>query len=145
MAARQLLRPIAALRGLVTAALLAAGAGLASAENTIEWVEVGLVLDGAGRATVTYQVRWRATEPMHGFYFQGEAASPLFREGTAELPGGRQVPLSISPAGSDRWDVVLAGGEAWGPGEATYTFSYEADLAAAGLVDLTRRADEARR
>ena len=141
MAGRQLLHPSAILRGLATAALLFGGPGQAFAENTIQWVEVALVLDEAGRADVRYQVRWRATAPMHGFHFQGETARPRFENGTAELPDGRQVPLSITPVESDRWDIVLAGSEAWGPGEATYTFSYQADLAAAGLVALTQRAE----
>ena len=124
---------------LLAAALLAAPAALA--QGQLSWVEVDLALDGDGRAGVTYQTRWRTSGTMHGFYFEGEAARPRFRGGQAELPGGRTVPLSITPAGANRWDVVLAGGEAWGPGEATYTFSYEADLAAAGFVDVTRPPD----
>src|SRR5512141_960891 len=100
--------------------LLAAGVPAALAQGQLDWVEVELVLDGDGRATVTYQARWRTSGTMHGFFFEGEAARPTFRGGEADLPGGRRVPLSISTAGAHRWDVVLAGGEAWGPGEATY-------------------------
>ena len=55
------------------------------------------MLDGDGRATVTYQTRWQASGTMHGFYFEGERATPRFTGGTAELPGRRQVPLAISP------------------------------------------------
>ena len=94
-----------------------------------------------GAPRVTYQARWRTSGTMSGFYFQGEAATPRFRGGEAELPGGRKVPLSITPVEGKRWDVVLAGGERWGPGEATYTFSYDADLAGAGLVAVTRPPD----
>ncbi|HEX9186645.1 MAG TPA: hypothetical protein VGB87_06225, partial [Vicinamibacteria bacterium] len=135
-------RPVQAVRKalLLTAALLAV-ASAALAQGQLSWVEVSLALDGDGRAAVTYQARWRTSGTMHGFYFEGEAARPRFRGGQAEIPGGRTVPLSITPAGASRWDVVLAGGEAWGPGDATYTFSYDADLAAAGLVAVTRPPD----
>jgi len=109
----------------------------AHAQGTIEWVEVQLNLDPAGRAQVTYQTRWRTGESMHGFYFQGETAGPQFRGGTAELPDGSRVPLSITSVPGDRWDVVLGDGRAWGPGEATYTFTYEADFAKAGFVAST--------
>ncbi|MGD8894458.1 MAG: hypothetical protein PVJ73_00330, partial [Acidobacteriota bacterium] len=128
-------------RGLLAAALLLTGRGVALGQGTLDWVEVGLVLDGAGRARVSYQCRWRTSGTMHGFYFQGEAATPRFREGHAELPDGRRVPLSITPAGARRWDIVLADGQAWGPGAATYSFSYDVDLAAAGMIDLTESAE----
>ena len=75
-------------RGLLAVVLLGVGSGPALAQGTLDWVEVGLVLDGAGRARVTYQVRWRTSGTMHGFYFQGEAATPHFRGGAAELPDG---------------------------------------------------------
>jgi hypothetical protein len=128
----------AAWRALPLAAALLAAAPAALAQGQLSWVEVEIVVDGDGRAAVTYQVRWRTSGTMHGFYFQGEAARPRFRGGEAALPGGRTVPLSITPAGANRWDVVLAGGEAWGPGEAPAAF-YDADLAAAGLVAVTDR------
>ena len=126
---------------LLAAALLAASAAPALAQGKMDWVEVQLALDGDGRAAVTYETRWRTSGTMHGFYFQGEAATPRFRGGEAVIPGGQRVPLAITPAEGNRWDVVLAGGQAWGPGEATYTFSYDADLAAAGLVAVTRPPD----
>src|SRR5512143_1909881 len=102
---------------LIAASLTVADTRLAFAQGAVQWVEVEIVLDENGRATVTYQARWHTTGTMHGFYFQGEAARPTFRGGQAELPGGRRVPLSIAPAGAKRWDVVLEGGEAWGPGD----------------------------
>jgi hypothetical protein len=126
---------------LLAAGLTAAGARPALAQGAVKWVEVDLALGGDGRARVTYQARWRTSGTMHGFYFQGEAAKPSFRGGEADLPGGRRVPLWIKPAGDDRWDIVLAQGQKWGPGEATYTFSYDADLAAAGLVAFTQPKD----
>ena len=129
-------RLIAVTAPLLSLMLLLGSAAPAAAQGRLRWVEVELVLDDAGRATVTYQVRWQTTGTMHGFYFQGEQATPQWKGGTAELPGGRNVPLSITDAGG-KWDVVLAAGEAWGPGEATYTFAYEADLAAAGQVAVT--------
>ena len=127
-------------RPLLSLLLVLSSAVVASAQRQLQWVEVGLVLDGDGRATVTYQTRWQASGTMHGFYFEGERATPRFTGGSAELPGRRQVPLAITSVSAGKWDVVLADGEAWGPGEATYTFTYEADLAAAGLVALTRDA-----
>ena len=126
---------------LLVTTLLAASAPAARAQGKVAWVEVQLALDGDGHAAVTYETRWRTSGTMHGFYFQGEAATPRFRGGEAMLPGGRRVPLSITPVEGNRWDVVLAGGQAWGPGEATYTFSYDADLASAGLVAVTRPPD----
>src|SRR5512142_1745989 len=113
----------------------------AFAQGALEWVEIDAALDAGGRATITYQVRWRTTGTMHGFYFQGEAASPQFQGGVAQLPGGRKVGLEIKPLEPGRWDIVLENGQAWGPGEATYVFSYQADLAAAGLVDQTTSPD----
>ncbi len=87
---------------LLVATLLVADGPVALAQGAMDWVEVELVLDGDGRATVTYQARWRTSGTMHGFYFQGEAARPRFRGGEAEVPGGRRVPLSITPAGASR-------------------------------------------
>jgi len=103
--------------------------------------EVQLVLDSSGRAEVTYQTRWRTSGTMHGFYFEGETAAPDFRGGTAELPNGSRIPLAITAVQPGRWDVVLSGGQAWGPGEATYTFSYRADFGAFGLAEATRAGD----
>ena len=131
-------RPGRILAAALLAAALVFGPGAARAQGELEWVEVDAVLDASGVAEVTYQARWRTPGTLHGFYFQGETAAPEFTGGTAELPDGSVAPLSITPAGADRWDVVLAEGRAWGPGEATYRFSYRADLAAAGLVAPTR-------
>ncbi|MEE8524135.1 MAG: hypothetical protein V3T72_09410 [Thermoanaerobaculia bacterium] len=94
---------------------------------------MALLVDGAGGAEVTYQARWHTAGTMSGFYFQGTAGVPRFTGGVAELPDGSNVPLSIDPLGG-RWDIVLADGRRWGPGEATYTFTYETDLAAPGMM-----------
>lgn len=96
----------AALCALTTAALLLPAAAPASAQGTIEWVEVRLDLDPAGKAAVAYKARWRTSGTMHGFFFQGEPAAPTFLGGTAELPDGSNVPLAIEPAGDGRWDIV---------------------------------------
>ncbi|MBM3791032.1 MAG: hypothetical protein FJW35_11890, partial [Acidobacteria bacterium] len=111
------------------------------AQGTLRWVEVQLVLDSSGRAEVTYRTRWRTPGTMRGFYFEGETAAPDFRGGEAELPDGSRVPLAITAVQPGRWDVVLSGERAWGPGEATYTFSYRADFAAFGLAEATRAGD----
>ncbi len=109
-------RPLA--QAICAAILCFVIAGPASALGELDWVEVQMVLDDAGRAEVTYQARWRTSEPMRGFYFKGTAGTPSFTGGSAELPDGRSVPLSIGRDG-DRWDIVLDGGIRWGPGEAT--------------------------
>lgn len=121
--------------GAITAGPLAAPL---AAQHEVVWVEVDVGLDADGRAEVGYRARWRTSgTDMHGFYFEGTAGTPRFLGGTAELPDGSNVPLDISAVGSGRWDIVLADDRAWGPGEATYFFRYETDLAAAGAVDVT--------
>ena len=73
---------------LCATALLAASAAPALAQGQMDWVEVQLALDGDGHAAVTYETRWRTSGTMHGFYFQGEAATPRFRGGEAVIRRG---------------------------------------------------------
>ena len=80
-------------------AVLAFAPAAAFAQGQLRWVEVALSVDADGQARVTYQVRYRTSGTMSGFYFQGETAAPRFRGGTAELPGGEAVPLSITAVG----------------------------------------------
>ncbi|HSM51750.1 MAG TPA: hypothetical protein VLA75_10135, partial [Thermoanaerobaculia bacterium] len=132
-------------RGALAAFLLALFALLAApaawAQGEIVWVEIEVVLDDAGQALVTYQARWQTSGKMRAFYFQGEQAEPRFEGGEAELPGGERWPLAITEVESGRWDIALAEDRAWGPGEATYTFTYRADLAASGQMGLTSTDD----
>ena len=135
MTSRPLLARI--VRGLTTAALVLAASGTALAQGTLDWVEVGLVLDGGGApGSPTRAAGARGT--MHGFYFQGEAARPPLPRGTRRAArrtaGARSRSPRPGPAGGTSSSRAAM---AWGPGEATYTFSYDVDLATAGLVDLT--------
>ena len=105
-------------------------------------MEVEVHLQGNGKAHVTYRVHWSNTgTDMHGFYLQGTAGKPSFKPSVAVLPSGRKVPLKIKRAGN-KWDVILAKGRGWGPGEATYVVQYETDLFAAKRVDLTTKGSE---
>ena len=133
-----------ALRGRADRGRALAGAGGAprAAQGTIEWVEVQLALDAAGRAQVTYQTRWRTDGTMHGFYFQGEAAAPRLprRDGRAS----RRQP---GPALDHRRRRRALGHRArrrarlGARGRRPTPSRYEADLAAAGLVAATTAED----
>ena len=126
---------------LLAAVLLAAGAAPALAQGAIAWVEVELALDEAGgrrsptrpagappgRCTAsTSRARRRAPLPRRRGGAARTAGTSRSRSRRSRASGG----TSCSRAAS-----------AWGPGEATYTFSYDADLAAAGLVAVTRPPD----
>ena len=73
----------------------------ARAQGHPQWVEVRMALDADGRASITYHARWRTNGTMHGFYFEGERATPEWKGGSAQLPGRREVPLAI-PARAGR-------------------------------------------
>ncbi|MCA9635427.1 MAG: hypothetical protein KC420_05270, partial [Myxococcales bacterium] len=126
-------------------ALALTWSGPASADNDLRWVEVEVHVAADGGAQVRYQTRWSSTGGMHGFYFQGSAGQPRWRmaESVAELPDRSNVPLEIVDLGG-RWDIILAGGRDWGPGEATYFFSYDVDLVDAGVFGTTAADDGAR-
>jgi hypothetical protein len=49
----------AAASTLIAGAFVLCLAGAAVAQGTIEWAEIQLSLDPAGRAQITYQTRWR--------------------------------------------------------------------------------------
>jgi len=117
------------LASLLLASLLAPSPALAG--NDLRSIEYDLVLRPDGRATLFQRLAWRSPGGMHGFYLQGIAGTPVFeREHCyADLPAGRRVPLAITPTDARTWDVVLAGGEAFG-GEAYYFLKYGLNLAA---------------
>ena len=99
--------------------------------GSLEWVEVDAAVLSNGDAQVTYQTRWlERAGGMHGFYFQGAVGSPHHFAGVAELPDGSRVPLAIQRL-SDKWDIVLSDGRAWGPGEA----SGEVTIAGAEVIN----------
>jgi hypothetical protein len=111
-----------------------------SLQADLRWVEVEVALSPDGRAMVQYKVRWNVTRgTMGAFYFQGEQASiDWHRPGCgAVVDGQRRYDLDLKNLG-DRWDVVLAGGQRFGPGEITFVLTYFADYAAAGHVAETK-------
>ena len=79
---------------------------------------------------------------MHGFYFEGAAASPVFNPDQcyADLAGNVRVGLSITDLGGRRYDVVLANGRAF-TGSAMYFLDYGIDLAGPGLIGSTKSPD----
>jgi hypothetical protein len=111
-----------------------------SLQADLRWVEVEVALAPDGRAMVQYKVRWNVTRgTMGAFYFQGEQA-PIDWHGPgcgAVVDGQRRYDLDLKNLG-DRWDVVLAGGQRFGPGEITFVLTYFADYAAAGHVAATK-------
>jgi len=75
---------------------------------------------------------------MGGFYFQGEQGQIDWHEPGcgAVVNGQRRYDLDLRDLG-DRWDVLLDGGQRFGPGEITYVFTYFTDYAAIGHLAKT--------
>ncbi|RMF83075.1 MAG: hypothetical protein D6744_05385, partial [Planctomycetota bacterium] len=124
------------------AAAAAQIAGAQSVRADLKWVEVEVALDPSGKAMVQYKLRWNVQRgTMGGFYFQGESAAIQWhRPGCGALTAGnRQIryQLDLRDLG-DRWDVLLADGQRYGPGEITYVLTYFADYGAAGYFAKTR-------
>ena len=106
----------------------------AQVQADLRWVEVEAALSPDGKAMVQYKVRWNVQRgTMGGFYFQGEQGSIQWhRPGCgAVVNGQRRYDLDLVDLGN-RWDVLLADGQRYGPGEITYVFTYFTDYAAAG-------------
>jgi len=100
----------------------------------LQWVEVEAALAPDGKAMVRYHVRWNVRGgDMGGFYFQGEQGRIRWhRLGCgAVTTDGREYKLDLIDLG-DRWDVLLASGQRYGPGTITYVLTYFTDYAAAG-------------
>jgi len=123
--------------------LWGAGAAAAPAATRVEYQFVEATADIApdGRCVWDYAVRLKVLSgELHGFYFQGLGrATPVwdFPSAMAETSGGARYPLSITPVGADKWDIILAGGRAIRSGEVTYLFRFACDLADAEVLDWT--------
>ncbi len=113
-----------------------AGAAAAFGGNDLVSAEYDVVVRPDGKAAIYERLAWRSTGGMHGFYFEGTAGTPVFNSDQcyADIEGNERVGLSISKAGSDRWDIVLAGGRSFG-GQATYFLNYGVDLASDGFAE----------
>ncbi|HPN56547.1 MAG TPA: hypothetical protein PLD92_06845, partial [Candidatus Omnitrophota bacterium] len=110
----------------------------------LRWVEVDVVLDADGKAHVSYAVRWSCQgADLHGFYFEGFAGRPRFNDLDAHAVDekGTRYPLDITFLSDRKYDIVLAGGQAFHDGEITYRFNYETDLQESGHVVLTESQD----
>ena len=111
-------------------------ADLISAETTV-------VVRPDGKADVFYLLEWEAGKgEMHGFYFQGTAAPPVFNADQcwADLPNMERLPLEIESLGGGRYDVLLAGGRGFS-GKAYFQLNYGTDLSGAGLIGSTVSSD----
>ncbi len=107
------------------------------------WVEVEAALGEEGEAMVQYKIRWRVDGgTMGGFYFQGERARLRWHEPGcgALLADGSRIDLDIKDLGN-RYDILLAGGRRYGPGEITFVLTYFADYGACGYLDRTTSAE----
>ena len=104
--------------------------------------ETTVVLRPDGKATVSCRLEWKADGgQMHGFYYEGEAFSPVWdmEHCWADLPDTSRSALSIKDLGDGKYDVVLALGKGFS-GTAYYNLSYAGDFAAAQLIGNTTTA-----
>ncbi|MGB9587555.1 MAG: hypothetical protein ACPL7O_05190, partial [Armatimonadota bacterium] len=110
-------------------------------DASIRWVEVDISPHSDGKADIIYKIRWHVRSgQMHGFYIQGFGrATPHFdiERSRAFDANGRVYGVSISEVSPGKYDVILANGQAAGPGDVTYAILYGADLAGAGMLDYT--------
>ena len=107
---------------------------LVSLSADLKWVEVDLSLWQDGRADFVYKVRWEVLDgTMSGFYFDESTVDPYFdRDNSYAIDEyGRKYPLEIKDLGA-RYDIILANGRRYGPGEITYIFHYGGDLGRSG-------------
>ncbi|HOV64978.1 MAG TPA: DUF2207 domain-containing protein, partial [Spirochaetia bacterium] len=112
---------------------------LSALQADLNSVEITVSLRTDGKADVYYTLDWSASGgEMHGFYFEGETAGPVFNmDGCyADLPGGVRWPLSIKHLGGTKYDVILSKGKGFS-GNAFYYLSYGVDFVAGGLMGKT--------
>ena len=98
---------------MLAAALLIVASTSFALSTDLESADIAVVLRTDGKADVFYRLLWKASGgQMHGFYFQGEAFSPVWNlEGCyADIPGSTRVPLEVKPMGGGKYDIVLAKG-----------------------------------
>ncbi|MCK4940636.1 hypothetical protein KAS45_00960, partial [candidate division WOR-3 bacterium] len=104
---------------------------LVSLSADLRWVEVDVSLWQDGRADFVYKLRYDVLSgAMHGFYLQGISVVPYFdyENSYAVDAYGQRYDLTIKDLG-DKYDVVLARGHAFGPGEVTYVVHFGGDIA----------------
>ena len=105
----------------------------------MRWVEVEVALSPQKQAMIQYKVHWKVQRgTMGGFYFQGETGRiDWHRPGCgAVTDNGKKYQLDLRNLGN-KWDVLLAGGQRFGPGEITFVLTYFTDLAASGHLAKT--------
>ncbi len=108
-------------------------------DAAMRWVEVEVALSPDMKAMVQYKVCWNVSSgTMGGFYFQGERARIAWHAPGcgAVVNGQNRYRLDIRDLG-DRWDVLLAEGQRFGPGEIVYVMTYFADYGQAGHLEKT--------
>jgi hypothetical protein len=113
---------------------------LISLTADLRWDEVDLSLWEDGRADFVYKVRYSVhSGSMHGFYLQGISVVPYFNyDDSYAVDGyGRRYPLEIKDLG-DKYDVLLARGISYGPGEITFIIHFGGDLAKSGNLATTQ-------
>ena len=82
----------------VALAFLLTATMLPALDAQLKSVEIDLVVRTDGKADVFYSLDWSASGgQMHGFYFQGAAATPVFNleRCYGDLGSGERVPLEI--------------------------------------------------
>lgn len=112
---------------------------LGALDAALSSVEIDLVLRSDGKADIFYSLEWEASGgEMHGFYFMGTAAKPVFNAERcfADIPGDKRVGLDIKSLGGGKYDVVLADGLGF-TGKAYYFLNYGADFSSEGLIGTT--------
>ncbi|MGD8979141.1 MAG: hypothetical protein PVH23_03605, partial [candidate division WOR-3 bacterium] len=105
----------------------------------LQWVEVDVSLWQDGRADFVYKVRYDVLSgEMHGFYLQGLSVEPYFDYDNSHAVDehGRQYALDIRDLGS-KYDVLLARGQAFGPGVITFVVHFGGDLGQSGNLAAT--------
>ena len=123
----------------VVAVLCLAKTASGQLQADMQWVEVEAALSPNGKAMVQYKVHWRVDRgTMGGFFFQGEQGSIQWHQPGcgAVVDGERRYDLDLRDLGG-RWDVLLARGQRFGPGEITYVLTYFTDYSVAGHLATT--------
>ena len=123
--------------------ILAPSASIA-VDAHLKWVEVEVTLSPEMKAMVQYKVCWNVRGgTMGGFYFQGERGDIAWnrRACGAVVNGEKRYDLDLRDLGN-RWDVLLANRQRFGPGEIIYVLTYFSNYQAAGHLIRTTAADQ---
>ena len=129
---------MAALIMLLMPAIAPAGTG------KLQFVETDVILYSNGQASVKYAVRYKVLSgDFHGFYFGGlDRLKAYFDTETASAidSNGRTYKLEIKNLGN-KYDIVLANGQAVRSGEITYLFRFGTSMRDAGYLAHTTAPD----